>query len=62
MATSQLGKRCKSKHEGDIRGVSDRERRGGQRRGTVDEDKEERRRRWMEGAEAWSLVHFHFTC
>lgn len=31
MATSQLGKRCKSKREGDIRGLNDRERRGGQR-------------------------------
>lgn len=41
--------------------------RGGEgREGMVDEDKEERRRRRqgrrMEGAEAQSLVHFHFTC
>lgn len=40
MATSQLGKRCKSRREGDIRGLNDTERRGGQRV-TADEDKEE---------------------
>lgn len=38
MATSQLGKRCKSKREGDIRGLNDTERRG-RHRETADEDK-----------------------
>lgn len=42
MATSQLGKRCKSKHEGDIKGLNDTQRKGGQKE-MVDEDKEERR-------------------
>lgn len=31
MATSQLGNHCKSKREGDIKGMNDEERRGGQR-------------------------------
>lgn len=70
MATSQLGKRCKSKREGDIKGLNDTEGRGGQRE-TADEDKEEkRRRRWRgkreeeveRGGGGWSDVHFHFTC
>lgn len=30
MATSQLGNHCKSKHEGDIKGMNDEGRRGGQ--------------------------------
>lgn len=32
MATSQLGNHCKSKHEGDIKGMNDEERKGGQRK------------------------------
>jgi len=31
MATSQLGNHCKSKHEGDIKGMNDEGRRGGER-------------------------------
>lgn len=31
MATSQLGNHCKSKREGDIKGMNDEERKGGQR-------------------------------
>lgn len=71
MATSQLGKRCKSKREGDIKGLNDMEGRGGQRE-TADEDKEEKRRRRRRrgkreeeverGGGGWSDVHFHFTC
>lgn len=31
MATSQLGNHCKSKREGDIKGINDEERKGGWR-------------------------------
>lgn len=51
MATSQLGNHCKSKREGDIKGLNDKERKGGQRE-MGGEDKEERRggdKGWGEG-------------
>lgn len=32
MATSQLGNHCKSKREGDIKGMNDEERKGGAKR------------------------------
>lgn len=57
MATSQLGKRCKSKREGDIKGLNDTQRRGGQKE-MVDEDKEERRGAGGGGGGNRSDVHF----
>lgn len=49
MATSQLGNHCKSKREGDIKGMNDEERKGGregrERSETGSEDKEEEERR-----------------
>lgn len=49
MATSQLGNHCKSKREGDIKGMNDEERKGGAER---DERREVKTKRKGEDEEA----------
>ena len=50
MATSQLGNHCKSKREGDIKGMNDEERKGGQRemRREVKTKRKGEERRWKQ--------------